>query len=52
MTKIVPENNFCGLAESNQIYKFDRDDQKKLDLFILIGQNFTIIKKILIIFMP
>lgn len=32
MTKIVPENNFCGLAESNQIYKLDRDDQKKLDL--------------------
>ena len=31
MTKVVPKNEFCGLASSNQIKKISRDDYLKLD---------------------
>ena len=33
MVKVVPENEFCGLAEENQIKNFTADAHSKLELF-------------------
>lgn len=33
MTKVVPENEFCGLAKDHQITNFDTKEHNKLNLF-------------------
>ena len=32
MTKVVPENNFCGLADETKISPFNKEEQQKLQL--------------------
>lgn len=33
MTSVIPENNYCGLADENQIEKFKEEEFNKLDLY-------------------